>query len=131
MTSLAKNVSLSPVEFALRKSLDLISPEINTYGKMGGTTPSLPSAIFVCQSVFFRVHLWLHSFAPCLPRRLFCLVPLPRHCHWGQNVYAGRETIWAELVSNILWVPGLEGLVSPASAGSEYRSLRMRSHPAT
>src|SRR5207245_861655 len=112
----------------LRKSLDLISPEINTYGKWGGDHPllafcnlRLSIGVHPCSSV-------VTLFCPCLS---FSLVPLPRHCHWGQNVYAGRETIWAALVSNILWVPGLEGLVSPASAGSEYRSLRMRSHPAT
>src|SRR6266849_840108 len=71
--ALVKNVSLSPVECALRKSLDLISPEINTYGKCGGTAPSLPSAIFVCQSVFIRVHLWLHSFAlACLSASYHC-----------------------------------------------------------
>src|SRR5437879_12945438 len=99
--------------------------------KMGGARPLLA----FCN---LRLSLGVH---PCssvvtlscpLPASLsFCLVPLPRHCQRGQNVYAGRETIWAVLVSNILWVPGLEGLVSPASAGSEYRSLRMRSHPAT
>ena len=83
MTSLAKNVSLSPVECALRKSLDLISPEINTYGKCGGTTPSLPSAIF-CQSVFIRVHPWLHSLAPCLPR---CL-SVSYHC---QGIASGGK----------------------------------------
>src|SRR6266849_8433859 len=83
--ALVRNVSLSPVECALRKSLDLISPEMNTYGKCGAPRP--PCLLQThCQSVFIP---WLHSLAPCLP---LSLVPLPRYCQGEQNVYAGRET---------------------------------------
>ena len=66
-SALAKNASASPLESALANSLDLKSPEINTYRKCGGV-PSLLFTIFVCESVFISVHLWLHL----LP--FFCLL---------------------------------------------------------
>src|SRR3989475_9774987 len=57
--AVTKNASASPLECAVPKSLDLKSPEMNSYKKRGGP-PSFPLAIFVCQSVFISVHLWLH-----------------------------------------------------------------------
>src|SRR2546422_1177813 len=56
---LRKNASASPLECAVPKSLDLKPPEMNSYKKSGG--PPFPFAIFVCQSVFISVHLWLHE----------------------------------------------------------------------
>ena len=53
--ALLKNVSLSPVESALKKSLDLISPEMNTYGKGGDLLAfcnlRLPIGVHQCSSV--------------------------------------------------------------------------------
>src|SRR3989442_1607252 len=70
-SALAKNASASPLESALAKSLDLKSPEINTYRKCGGV-PSLPFTIFVCESVFIGVFIcgyisWLFCLPPLLP----------------------------------------------------------------
>src|SRR2546425_1846340 len=62
-SALAKNASANPVESAVTKSLDLKSPEINTYRKYGGVPilrfRSLSLASFAsCLSVFISVHLW-------------------------------------------------------------------------
>ena len=64
-SALAKNVPANPLECAFTKSLDLKSPEINTYRKYGGVPilrfRSLSLASFAsCLSVFISVHLWFH-----------------------------------------------------------------------
>src|SRR3989475_2868380 len=72
--ALTKNAAVSALECALTNSLDLKSPEINTYRKCGGSPllcfhylvcflhfRSLSLASFAsCLSVFISVHLWFH-----------------------------------------------------------------------
>src|SRR5207245_11282137 len=55
--AVTKNASVSPLECAVPKSLDLKSPEMNSYKKSGGSPLGF---CFVCASVFISVHLWLH-----------------------------------------------------------------------
>src|SRR5437879_5630435 len=65
-----KNASVSPLESALAKSLDLKSPEINTYRKCGGS----PLA-------FYNLHLFIcvhQCFIGGCTSCLFCLPPCPR-----------------------------------------------------
>ena len=67
-SALPRNASAKRLESALAKSLDLKSPEMNSYRKCGGSPLLLPFTIFVCESVFISVHLWLHllAFFACL-----------------------------------------------------------------
>src|SRR2546422_11258446 len=78
-SALPRNAPAKRLESALAKSLDLKSSEMNTCRKCGGPPLLciLPFTIFVCESVFISVHLWLHllAFFVCL---LYFLCPLYR-----------------------------------------------------
>src|SRR5229473_2466668 len=100
VTLARKSGLASPLESALANSLDLKSPEINTYRKCGGV-PSLPFTIFVCESVFISVHLWLHL----LP--FFCLFLCSVYRPWRPialvqlSALGGRGGgVWGETLQN-------------------------------
>src|SRR3989442_107687 len=101
-SALTKNAPAKRLESALAKSLDLKSPEMNSCRKCGGSPLLciLPFTIFVCESVFISVHLWLHflAFFACLlyflcflygPWRPIALVQLSALGGRGGEVLAG------------------------------------------
>ena|SRR5438445_727990 len=68
-SALAKNASTSPLESALANSLDLKSPEINTYRKCGG----VPLLAFHN----LRLRIGVHQCSSVVaPPAFFCLPPL-------------------------------------------------------
>ncbi len=109
-SALPRNASAKRLESALAKSLDLKSPEMNSCRKCGGfpLLCILPFTIFVCESVFISVHLWLHllAFFACLlyflcflyrPWRPIPLVQLSALGGGGGGVLGGDAANWAKL----------------------------------
>src|SRR5712691_8549603 len=78
-----KNVPVNPLESAITKSLDLKSPEMNSYKKVGVPPPFLLQSSFVnrCSSVFICGYT-------------FCLTKIQFRAGFGYNLrrtYTGAE----------------------------------------